>query len=167
MRSRSEGSCSTCKRKRRKTLRTPMVRLISRSQQIHNIDTALPGWLQISCERRLSPPPLAWSETMIRSAERSWLPGNICGSSSVLLSQCDGNVSLPERAASPLTNGDDVRSYSLVSVGGFPQLVRSHSGWEVVVLHDILEVKFRHHLELKERGIQSDRFVLVRRYVVN
>lgn len=45
-------------------------------------------------------------------------------------------------------------SDSLVSVGSFPQLVRSHSGREVVVLHDVLEVKIWHHLELN-RG--SDR----------
>lgn len=42
--------------------------------------------------------------------------------------------------------------YSLVFVRCFPQLVRRHPGWEIVVLHDVLEVELRHHLELQEEG---------------
>lgn len=60
-------------------------------------------------------------------------------SSGILPSQCDGNV--PARG-----------SNSLVSVGSFPQLVRGHSGREVVVLHDVLEVELGDHLKLKGRG---------------
>lgn len=40
---------------------------------------------------------------------------------------------------------------SLVSVGCFPQLVCGHPGWEVVVLHYVLEVEFWHHLKLTKR----------------
>lgn len=50
---------------------------------------------------------------------------------------------------------EEVRSDSLVPVGSFPQLVCSHSGREVVVLHHILEVKFWLHLKLKKRSEEN------------
>lgn len=43
------------------------------------------------------------------------------------------------------------RQNSLVFVGRLPQLVCSHSAREVVVLHDVLEVKIWHQLKLEEQ----------------
>lgn len=49
------------------------------------------------------------------------------------------------------------RQHSLVFVGRFPQLVRSHSAREVVVLHDVLEVQVRHQLKLEEQRRSAQR----------
>lgn len=43
------------------------------------------------------------------------------------------------------------RQNSLVFVWRLPQLVCSHSAREVVVLHDVLEVKIWHQLKLEEQ----------------
>lgn len=151
-------------------------RLTSRSQQIQNIDTAraaLSGWLQISLEGMGTlicplPPRLIRDKDQF-SGEKVGCLGTFVDGSSILLSQYNGNVSPSERATSSLASramGMRVAgSNSLVSVGSFPQLVRSHSGWEVVVLHDILEVKLGHHLKLKETGIRGDR--KMRYYLAN
>lgn len=77
-----------------------------------------------------------------------------------LSQQHNGNLSQSEPLTSSLERGivgwggGRCYGHSLFSVGCFPQLVRSDFGREVVVLHDILEVKVRHHLKLGERGIK-------------
>lgn len=58
------------------------------------------------------------------------------------------SASISQRSPKPTHN-------SLVLVGRLPQLVRSHSPREVVVLHDVLEVKIWHQLKLEEqRGVK-------------
>jgi len=83
---------------------------------------------------------------------------------SILPSQRNGNASPAERAASSFGERWRTRANSLVSVGSFPQLVRGHSGREVVVLHDILEVELRHHVKLKKKREESE-FKKVQYYV--
>ncbi len=144
-----EGSCSTCKNKEHRAT------MWGRHQGHGKFRTSiLPPLCCASLTADLSPPP----SSLIRdkdqfSGEKFGCLGTFVDGSSVLLSQYNGNVSLSKRASSSLASRP-VRGWVgnlLVSVGSFPQLVCRHSGWEVVVLHDVLEVKFWHHLKLKDR----------------